>query len=187
MASVARLSPHVCGGARDGHIAPWLRGAPECVAALSGRSVRLDRETTSMFKDSGRDGAPSARGRWVTRLQIGLLAVTAVLCGFVGMAFGPLSRTTAQAPSGFRGQGGPGGPGGFGGRGGFGGMQQERKILAQFDKDKNKRLDLAERSAARAWLATQGNSGPGGRRGGGGRGGFATPAPGPKLTPAGVK
>jgi len=140
-----------------------------------------------MFKDSGRDGAPAARGRWVTRLQIGLLAVTAILCGFVGMAFGPLSRTTAQAPSGFRGQGGPGGPGGFGGRGGFG-MQQERKILAQFDKDKNKRLDLAERNAARAWLATQGNSGPGGgRRGGFGRGGFETPMPGPKLAPADVK
>src|SRR5436190_18220252 len=142
MASVARLSPRVCGSARDGNLAPEIRGSPECVAPLSGRSVRLDRETT-MFKDWGRDGAPAARGRWVTRLQIGLLAMTAVLCGFVGMAFGPLSRTTAQAPSGFRGQGGPGG---FGGRGGFG-MQQERKILAQFDKDKNKRLDLAERNA----------------------------------------
>ena len=104
-----------------------------------------------MDNDSMRtDGAP-ARGRWVTRVQIGLLAVTAVLCGFVGMAFGPLGRTTAQAPGGFRGQGGPGGRGGFGGRR----QQQERKVLAQFDKDKNKRLDLAERTAARAWLATQ--------------------------------
>ena len=67
-------------------------------------------------------------------------------------------------------------------------MQQERKILAQFDKDKNKRLDLAERNAARAWLATQGNGGSGGgRRGGFGRGGFATPTPGRKLAPADVK
>src|SRR4051812_16905228 len=42
-------------------------------------------------------------------------------------------------------------------RGGFGGppMGQERKILAQFDKDGNKRLDAAERKAAREWLATQ--------------------------------
>ncbi len=108
------------------------------------------------------------------------------------MAFGPLSRTSAQGPGGFRGQG----PGGPGGRGGFGGMQQqERKVLDQFDKDKNKRLDLAERTAARAWLATQpaggfgGPGGPGGRRGGGGggRGGFATPTAGAKLTPADVK
>src|SRR4051794_8083510 len=91
------------------------------------------------------DGRATRRSRWVTRVQVGLLAVTAVLCGFVGMAFGPLSRTSAQGPGGFRGQG----PGG--GRGGFGGMQQqERKVLDQFDKDKNKRLDLAERTAARA-------------------------------------
>src|SRR5689334_10925984 len=116
------------------------------------------------------DGPEMRRSRWVTRVQVGLLAVTAVLCGFVGMAFGPLSRASAQGP------GGPGGPGGFrgqgpAGRGGFGGMQQqERKVLEQFDKDKNKRLDLAERTAARVWLATQPGSGPGGmggRRGGG--------------------
>ena len=145
-----------------------------------------------MHNDSTpQDGAPIGRSRWVTRVQVGLLAVTAVLCGFVGMAFGPLSRTSAQGPpGGFRGQG----PGGPGGRGGFGGMQQqERKVLDQFDKDKNKRLDLAERTAARAWLASQPASGPGGfggRRGGGGpggRGGFATPTPGAKLAPADVK
>src|SRR5258705_14017429 len=41
-------------------------------------------------------------------------------------------------------------------RGGFGGpMQQERKILAQFDKNGDKRLDAAERKAAREWPATQ--------------------------------
>ena len=41
-------------------------------------------------------------------------------------------------------------------RGGFGGpMQQERKVLAQFDKNGDKRLDAAERKAAREWLATQ--------------------------------
>src|SRR3954467_13703303 len=102
-------------------------------------------------ESTAQNGRQAARSRWVTRLQVGLLAVTAVLCGFVGMAFGPLSRTSAQAPGGFRGQG----PGGPGGRGGFGGMQQERKVLDQFDKNKNKRLDLAERTAARAWLATQ--------------------------------
>jgi hypothetical protein len=49
---------------------------------------------------------------------------------------------------------------------GFGGPMQQRKILAQFDKDGNKRLDATERKAAREWLATQPAGGFGGRRGG---------------------
>jgi len=71
-------------------------------------------------------------------------------------------------------------------RGGFGGpMQQERPVVAQFDKNGDKRLDAAERKAAREWLATQPARGFGGRRGGGGG---ATPAePGRKLTAADVK
>jgi len=73
--------------------------------------------------------------------------------------------------------------GGFG----FGGpMQQERKVLAQFDKNGDKRLDATERKAAREWLATQPAGGFGGRRGG--PFGSAAPAePGRKLTPADVK
>src|SRR3954468_13780793 len=56
---------------------------------------------------------------------------------------------------------------------GFGGpMQQERKIVAQFDKNGDKRLDTSERKAAREWLATQPAGGFGGR-GGFGRGGKA--------------
>ena len=72
--------------------------------------------------------------------------------------------------------------GGFG----FGGpMQQERKILAQFDTDNDKRLNAAERKAAREWLATQ-PAGGFGRRGG--PFGGATPAePGRKLAPSDVK
>jgi hypothetical protein len=72
--------------------------------------------------------------------------------------------------------------GGFG----FGGpMQQERKILAQFDTDHDKRLNAAERKAAREWLATQ-PAGGFGRRGG--PFGGATPAePGRKLAPSDVK
>jgi len=70
---------------------------------------------------------------------------------------------------------------------GFGGpMQQERKILAQFDKDGNKRLDAAERKTAREWLATQPAGGFGGRRGGPFAGG-APVEPGRKLAPADVK
>ena len=45
-------------------------------------------------------------------------------------------------------------------------MQQERKLVAQFDKNGDKRLDAAERKAAREWLATQPAAGFGGRRGG---------------------
>src|SRR6188474_2760982 len=61
-------------------------------------------------------------------------------------------------------------------RGGFGGpMEQERKVLAQFDTDNNKRLNTAERKAAREWLATQPVRGFGGGRRGGPFGG-ASPA-----------
>ena len=67
-------------------------------------------------------------------------------------------------------------------------MQQERKILAQFDTDKNKRLSLDERKAAREWLATQPMFGPGGRRGGRGFGrGFVTASAGKRLSPDDVK
>ncbi len=91
---------------------------------------------------------------------------------------------------------GPGGFGGFG-RGGFGGpggMGQVTKLVEKFDKDGDKRLNSAERKAARESMAAQGGRGRGGRgfggRGGGfgGRGGSQEPAsPGLKLTPADVK
>jgi len=72
-------------------------------------------------------------------------------------------------------------------RGGFGGpMQQQRKVLAQFDKNGDKRLDASERKAARAWLATQPAGGFGGRRGGP-FGNAVAPEPGRKLTPDDVK
>jgi hypothetical protein len=67
-------------------------------------------------------------------------------------------------------------------------MFEERKIVAQFDKNGDKRLDTAERKAAREWLAS-----PEGRAGGrGGRGlpvgrGLVPGTPGPKMTPADVK
>jgi hypothetical protein len=75
--------------------------------------------------------------------------------------------------------------------GGGGGGSQERPVVAQFDTNKDGRLDTAERKAAQAWLA-EGGGGRGGRFGGGrggGRGGSSRPAPGPgvRLTPADVK
>jgi len=73
-------------------------------------------------------------------------------------------------------------------RGGFGPpMQQERKLLKQFDKNGDKRLDVAERKAARDWLAAQPATGFGRRGGPFGGGNAEPPAPGKKLTPADVK
>ncbi len=48
-------------------------------------------------------------------------------------------------------------------------MGQEQKLVKQFDKNKDDRLDAEERKAARAWLAenSSGRGFGGGRRGGG--------------------
>ncbi|MCW1926175.1 CotH kinase family protein [Luteolibacter arcticus] len=99
-----------------------------------------------------------------------------------------LSPLLAQQPP----EGGP--PGGFPGRGGPM-MQEDRKVLHQFDKDSNQRLDKDERAAARKFLKA--NPGPqrGGPRGGfrGGPGGFGpreeeTPVtPGARISPADIK
>ncbi len=78
------------------------------------------------------------------------------------------------ADQGGRGFGPPGGQGGFGGPGGPG-MQEEIKLVKQFDKDGDKILNSAERKAAKAYLESS-NSGGGGRMGrmGGPRGGGNT-------------
>lgn len=104
-------------------------------------------------------------------VRVGVITAAALM---MGAAAAPLSAIAQP----FRGPGGP--PPG----------QQERKLVAQFDKDGDKRLDTAERAAARAWLATQpqgmgmgpgrgglpGRGGPGFRPGGGPRGpGFPGP------------
>jgi len=53
------------------------------------------------------------------------------------------------------------------GPGGFGQMQQDRKLVKQFDKDGDKRLNADERKAAREFLQNERtqNRGPGGRGG----------------------
>jgi len=87
---------------------------------------------------------------------------------------------------------------GFGGKG-FG--QQERKLVKQFDKDNDGRLNNDERKAAREFIKKSGGGGKGGFGGfggfgGGGKGGFGGPGgfgrgkmdppkPGPSVTPAG--
>jgi len=66
---------------------------------------------------------------------------------------------------------GPGGPGGPGGRGGFPPMgMSERKLVKDFDKDGDGKLNAAERKAARESLNRRNR-----------------PEPGPSLTPAQVK
>ena len=87
----------------------------------------------------------------------------------------------------------PGEAGGPPGRGGFGGMMQpETKLVTQFDKDGDKRLNVAERKAAREFLQKE-RAGGRGRRGPGGRGfpgrndNQAPPQPGAKVSPADVK
>jgi len=72
---------------------------------------------------------------------------------------------------------GPGGP-----------NQPERKLVDQFDKDNNGRLDTAERKAAREFLASspaQGQGPGGGRMGGRGGRGFPGGPGGPGATAAG--
>jgi spore coat protein CotH len=71
-------------------------------------------------------------------------------------------------------------------------MQQETKLVGQFDKNNDERLDASERKAAREWLAKERAEGRGPRGFGGGRGGgpggeSEPPKPGRKLSPADVK
>jgi hypothetical protein len=116
------------------------------------------------------------------------LALSAAL----GLAWSALAQTPDQFPQREEGSPPPFGPGGFG-PGGPGGMNQETKLVKQFDKDGDKRLNREERQAARDYMnkqkAGRGSGGPGGRRGGFGPPGQSqTPAqPGPKLSPADVK
>lgn len=92
----------------------------------------------------------------------------------------------AGGPDGFGpGRGGPGGPGGM--------NREEIKLVKQFDKNGDKRLNSEERKAAREYINKQGTNrrqgGPGGRRGGFGPPGMGaeTAKPGPRVSPSDVK
>jgi hypothetical protein len=103
-------------------------------------------------------------------------------CALAGAALTGGGVARAQGPGGQGGfPGGPPGPGGFFGRGG---MVQELKVRKQFDQNNDGVLQVAERQAAREWLATNG----GGRRGGFGRGGrgLEPSSAGRALSPADV-
>ena len=124
-----------------------------------------------------------------------------ILSVFVGMAFAGGIAGQAPAP-----QGAPpaGVPPGFPPLppGGLEAMAADRPLVKQFDKDANGRLELAERNAAREWMATQPLTGipammafmargmPGGRAGMaammGGRG-FAPSGPGRRVAVSDVR
>ncbi len=130
---------------------------------------------------------------WITMMQAGLLGVVAGLCGYLLLTTILQTPLRAQAQGQPTAQGQPPGPvsAGFQGPFGPGGFGGERQIVAKFDKNGDKRLDTAERKAARESLAAEPARGGFGRRGGGpggfGRGGMAPGSPGPKVAPAEVK
>ena len=69
--------------------------------------------------------------------------------------------------------------------GGFGGMRQDVALMAQFDRDKNGRLDATERQAAREYAE---NAALNRGRGFGRRGGVTSSAgPGPSVSPESVR
>jgi hypothetical protein len=120
-------------------------------------------------------------GRWVTPLQVGLLAVALLLCSLVA------HRVLRPTPAPVRASLATQGPRPAQGRAIRGFPQPERKIVTQFDTDGNQRLDATERAAARQWLLGEGSD----RRGRSGRFGrgaaVASPEPGMRLAPAGVR
>jgi hypothetical protein len=137
-------------------------------------------------------GTRGRRGRldWITLTQGVLLLAAVILIGTLISGAGRAPAVRAQGP----GPGGRGGPGGFQGgppgpfgRGPMGGP--ERKLVKQFDQNKDGRLDADERKSARTWLAEnaggRGFGGFGGRRGGGR--GMNPGSPGRALAPAAVK
>ncbi len=97
-------------------------------------------------------------------------------------AFDGLPRNDLRGPN------GPGGPGNFGAP--PMNVQEDRKLVAQFDRDANGRLDASERKTAREFLAKEKAEGRAPRRfGPPGRRNENTqpPEPGPKLSPVDVK
>ncbi len=132
------------------------------------------------------------------RVGRGIIVGGALAAGVFGARMavgqqGPLRQFPQTEPgSASPGSGGPGFPDRFGppgrmGPGGPGGG--ERKLVVQFDEDKNGRLSRVERDAARAFLKQSGNTEPGRRQfGPAGFGRIAEkPSPGQRVSPAQVQ
>ncbi len=117
--------------------------------------------------------------------------LTCAMAGILGLVVFQYSPA-AQRPA-----GSPGPPGGF--PPDFAAMLQERPLVRQFDKTGDRRLDGAERKAAREWLASQPPAGlagllgrfgpppPGGMAALLGGRGFAPSSTGRRLSPADVR
>lgn len=103
-----------------------------------------------------------------------ILALTAATLSAALVALSAPAALTQPPDKGFGGKGGFGPPGGG-----------ERKLVAEFDKNKDGWLNADERKAARE-TAKKGARGGFGGKGGFGKGG-ETGKPGPKVTPAEVK
>ncbi|MCA9067965.1 MAG: CotH kinase family protein, partial [Planctomycetaceae bacterium] len=89
-----------------------------------------------------------------------------------------------------RGRFGRGGPPGFGPGGppGFGPGREDRKLVKEYDKDGNGRLNAKERAEARKAIGDNRRGGFGGPRGFGPRGGSREPGkPGPRVSPDNVE
>jgi hypothetical protein len=114
-------------------------------------------------------------------LPLSVLAFTLLACNAVTTAQ-PSEPTSQPTDEPRRGPGGPGGPDFRGGPGGGFGPPTERKVLKEYDKDKDGRLNADERKAAREGLKTTGGArrGPGGP---GGPGGFRPPGMGEDEKP----
>src|SRR5436190_19732580 len=116
-----------------------------------------------------------------------LLALAALSAGILMLSLAPegLGQPDPKGDFGKKGFG-PGGPGGFGGM--FGGAT--RKILKDFDKDGDGRLNAEERKAARESPKNQPGGGFGGPKGKFGppamRGKQDPPKPGPQVKPEDV-
>jgi hypothetical protein len=123
--------------------------------------------------------------------------LASVLAGVLSLS--AIHAVTAAQDAGPRPGGVPPGPPPAGAPGplpDFATLFQERPLVAQFDRDGDRRLDRAERQAARAWLATQPPAGlaavigqfgpPGGLATIMDARGFAPSSPGRRLTPADV-
>jgi CotH protein len=138
-----------------------------------------------MVDDLGNTPGPPAVssrtfGRWVTPAQIGLLVVALALSAYVGIqAFKP---RPVPVPS--IGRSGAG----FAGRAmrQRGLPQLDRKIVKDFDRNGDARLDAAERAAARESLRKEGTGG-GDRFRRPGSGGTETPEPGMRLRASDVR
>jgi hypothetical protein len=123
--------------------------------------------------DGSNPVSPAARrGRYLTVIQAALLLVAVLLSAAVGLVLMRPPTVRAQGPGGF---------------GGFPGGQ-ERQLVAQFDANKNRRLEADERKEALAWIEAQGASGGfrGGRRGGRGFA-MAPGSPGRSVSPGDVR